>query len=221
VTTPIIEVESATPETKLTWSVPSLENPELGYPAVPALQPNSEYTVCLTLFNAFGSQVGPEVHFPTLSTLPAIQSESVVSRGVAGMELEAMINPFLQETTYFFEYATSEAALEHGKGTVIHGSTGLLQTRKLEELKKREERLKVEEEKGLVPPRNRTRSTTTPRSPKTNRPRSKAHPPMARSSPTACRSSPPKRRKTSPAPRRRSRGASTQKALPSPTTSRT
>jgi len=37
------------------------------------------------------------------------RQQTGVNRGVAGMELEAMINPNYQETTYFFEYVNSEA----------------------------------------------------------------------------------------------------------------
>jgi hypothetical protein len=123
--TPTSEVKSGTPETTLTSSVPSSEDPSL-------LHPNTEYTVCLVLSNASGSsgayQAGNPVSFTTPTALPVITPGSLTATGagVAGIRLEAKIDPYLQETTYSFEYATSQAALEDNEGTRVDGATALL-----------------------------------------------------------------------------------------------
>jgi hypothetical protein len=124
-TTPTIELQSSVHEPALTWSVPSAEEPEHGYPAAPALQPNSEYTVCLVLSNAYGSQYGPAVHFTTTPAPPVITGESALNIGVSGIELGAMINPYLQETSYYYELATSRETLEKHEGEHVAGAAPL------------------------------------------------------------------------------------------------
>jgi hypothetical protein len=123
--TPTVEVKSATPNVAETWSVPSAENSELGWPSAPPLYPNKEYTVCFVTSNAYGSQVGSPVHFMTPPAPPTIDSEAATGMGAAGLVLEAKINPNLQETGYFFEYATEEALLGTPGATKIAGEKPL------------------------------------------------------------------------------------------------
>jgi hypothetical protein len=80
------------------------------------LQPNHEYTVCLVSANSFGSvedSASPAVTFKTLPAPPKIESESTSeptsSGSTSGAKLEAQVNPNNQETTYRFEYSTTEA----------------------------------------------------------------------------------------------------------------
>jgi phosphodiesterase/alkaline phosphatase D-like protein len=123
--TPTIEVGSGESEVAEAWGVPSAEEPALGWPAAPPLKPNMEYTVCFVTSNVYGSQVGSSVHFPTPPAPPAIDGESASGQGPAGMTLEARIDPNLQETTYSFEYATSEAAFGEGTATKVAGEKPL------------------------------------------------------------------------------------------------
>jgi phosphodiesterase/alkaline phosphatase D-like protein len=120
--TPTVEVRSTTSEAALMWEVPRPAQPELGIPGTLPLTPDENYTVCLVLVNQYGSQVGPAQHFRTPPLAPAITSETAVGEGLLGVALQAVINPNLQETTYFFETASSQAALEAGEGTKIEGA---------------------------------------------------------------------------------------------------
>jgi hypothetical protein len=88
------------------------------------LQPNAEYTVCFVASNASGSAEGAPVHFTTAAVPPRIVSVASSAPSPTGVTLEAVINPNNQATTYFFEYATSEAALLKGEG--VKGATGTL-----------------------------------------------------------------------------------------------
>jgi hypothetical protein len=85
--------------------------------------------------------------------LPLLADEKVFDLTSTSAILEATINPIFQPTKYAFEYSTSKALLEEGKGTVIEGATGFYQQQKASELQKLEERLtkeeKEREEQGL------------------------------------------------------------------------
>jgi phosphodiesterase/alkaline phosphatase D-like protein len=86
------------------------------------LQPDHEYSVCLVSSNEFGSEVdGVPVYFKTLAVPPTVALESESVSGVTSLEAAfgATIDPKGEETTYTFEYATSEAALLGGTGTKV------------------------------------------------------------------------------------------------------
>jgi hypothetical protein len=110
---------------------------------------SASYYYRVTATNTLGT-VRSEVYAYT--KLPIIAQENVHEKTSTAALLEATVEPDFIETTYAFEYAETEAALNNGEGIVIHGVTGFLQSNKLEELKRREEQLKKEEEDGLVAP---------------------------------------------------------------------
>jgi hypothetical protein len=87
-----------------------------------SLEPNTEYAVCLAMRNAAEElRVGNAVPFTTKAAPPAILSESAT--GVKGEEatLNAQIDPNNQETTYSFEYASTEVAIGTLGATTVAG----------------------------------------------------------------------------------------------------
>ena len=78
--------------------------------AITALEPNTQYTYCLSASDAEEqTEVGSPVPFTTHAEAPAIDSESTASESVTPFDaaLEAQINPENEVTTYHFEYGTS------------------------------------------------------------------------------------------------------------------
>ncbi|MFI4972069.1 MAG: hypothetical protein ACHP7H_05275, partial [Hyphomicrobiales bacterium] len=78
------------------------------------LQPSASYSVCLVSSNAFGSEVDPavpQVQFKTPAAAPTIEggSEKVSAPTPFEATLEAQVNPENQQTTYSFQYSTTEA----------------------------------------------------------------------------------------------------------------
>lgn len=88
------------------------------------LQPAATYTVCLVVSNASGSSVAAPVSFTTEPAPPKIDGQTAVLTP-SGITLEAQVNPNNLETSFAFEYATSEALLLEGKGTQFPGATTL------------------------------------------------------------------------------------------------
>jgi hypothetical protein len=85
------------------------------------LLPGTLYTVCLVSSNAFGSEQGPAVTFTTFAVAPSIESESAVDVTAESASLQAQIDPRGAQTTYHFEYGTSEA---YGQSTGESASIG-------------------------------------------------------------------------------------------------
>jgi phosphodiesterase/alkaline phosphatase D-like protein len=111
--TPMEDAGTGSTAVMVAWGVPN---------EAPPLYPNTEYTVCLVTSNAYGSQLGSPEHFTTTSAAPTVGSESIDSEGPAGIVVEAKIDPNLQETTYFAEYATTEASLGTPAATKVPGT---------------------------------------------------------------------------------------------------
>ncbi len=90
------------------------------------LEPAAKYTYCLVAVNGFGYTHGSEMPFETSKAPPLVVSESV-AMPVKATEatLEARINPEKQETTYTFEYSSSETEVLAGKGTKLAGAGSL------------------------------------------------------------------------------------------------
>jgi hypothetical protein len=86
------------------------------------LEPSRRYTFCLTVKHEAEMASGLPVSFETLGMTPMIASEGASSVTATDAKLEAKVNPENQETTYHFEYATTEATVLEGKGTVLAGS---------------------------------------------------------------------------------------------------
>ncbi len=86
------------------------------------LQPGHEYTVCFVTSNQYGAAEGPPVHFTTAPAPPRVFGEATSSLTSTTATLEGLINPNNQETTYAFEYASSETLLSEHKGTVLPGA---------------------------------------------------------------------------------------------------
>ena len=78
--------------------------------ATVALQPHEEYVFCLVA-DKYGSTPGDEVPLTTPGEKPDVISESVANLFNMEGEFTAVINPEREETTYVFEYATTEAAI--------------------------------------------------------------------------------------------------------------
>jgi hypothetical protein len=86
------------------------------------LEAHTEYTVCLLARNEAGEEtVGPAVTFKTLPVPLTITSESVEYVEASAVTLRAEIMPGGSETTYRFEYGTSDA---YGQSTPESGSIG-------------------------------------------------------------------------------------------------
>lgn len=88
---------------------------------VTGLLPHTTYTVCFVTSNAFGSETGPPVTFTTLVALPTIESEFVTELTASSATLGAQINPGGAETTYRFQYGTTES---YGQSTPSSPSIG-------------------------------------------------------------------------------------------------
>ncbi len=89
--------------------------------AVTELQPNATYTACLLASNTSGSQQAASVPFKTLALPPAIKeaSESAAFITSTAATLEAQVNPNNEASSVLFEFATSKAVIEEGKGTRV------------------------------------------------------------------------------------------------------
>jgi hypothetical protein len=85
---------------------------------VSALQPNATYSACLIASNTFGSEQAASLPFKTLPAPPVIEaaSESATELSDTAATLHAKVNPNNQATTVFFEFATTKALIEEGKG---------------------------------------------------------------------------------------------------------
>lgn len=78
--------------------------------AVSGLLPNRQYTVCVLARNNAGeTALGQPVTFKTLLAPPAVAEAWVTDVASGSATLNAQINPEGTETTYRFEYGTSEA----------------------------------------------------------------------------------------------------------------
>jgi len=103
---------------------PPLEGTPLGGEKEPVqgkikgLLPGTEYTFCLLAKNDPGEEaLSAPVTFTTVAELPAIESESVVNVAAESASLQAQVNPDGADTTYHFEYDTSE----YKEGEAPHG----------------------------------------------------------------------------------------------------
>jgi hypothetical protein len=90
---------------------------------VTGLQPDKHYTFCLVAANGGGeSAQGSEVSLPTPALAPTISGESATAVKATEATLHAEINPNNDNTKYFFEYASSEAALGTVGATKVEGA---------------------------------------------------------------------------------------------------
>ncbi len=90
------------------------------------LSPATTYHYRVVAKNASGSTEGGEQEFTTLALeAPIFASEEATEVTTTDAKLSARLNPDAQETTYSFEYSTSEAVLLEGKGTSIPGEGAL------------------------------------------------------------------------------------------------
>ncbi len=89
---------------------PGLASKEPESQPVSGLAPDTTYTYCLLARNiADETAVSAPVTFTTSRAQPAIAGESVTNVEATAATLEAQIDPAGEETTYHFEYGTSEA----------------------------------------------------------------------------------------------------------------
>ncbi len=88
------------------------------------LEPHRKYKFCLVADNEAGETTpsGNEVAFETLAAKPEVSGESVTGLDTSEPQLQARINPENEETSYQFEYSTSEEKLLNDEGTVIAGA---------------------------------------------------------------------------------------------------
>jgi hypothetical protein len=110
------------------------------------------YYYRVTATNSLGTVRSPVYAY---TKLPIVAQQHVYEKTSTTALLEATVEPDFSETAYMFEYAETEAALNNGEGTVIHGTLGFFQRKKLEELQKLEEKLEKEEkeeQEGKLPP---------------------------------------------------------------------
>jgi NHL repeat len=77
---------------------------------VTGLEPSAQYTFCFVSENAFGPTLGPPERFTTAPAPPQVDGESASGATSTSATLEAQVNPNNQETTYSFEYSTTETA---------------------------------------------------------------------------------------------------------------
>jgi hypothetical protein len=111
------EDEKATPATAATGA-----QGETVQVPVSELLPGTTYTLCLLAKNDAGEEaLGAPATFTTLTVAPAIESESAVGVTAESASLQAQVNPGGAETTYHFEYGTSEA---YGQSTPESSSIG-------------------------------------------------------------------------------------------------
>jgi hypothetical protein len=97
---------------------------------VSGLQPGVSYAVCLVSSNGFGSEVDPAtpvVSFTTPPAAPKVDGEGPASVTPFEGAFEAQINPNGLETSYSFEYSTTESLLGKLTGTIttLNGTTPL------------------------------------------------------------------------------------------------
>jgi phosphodiesterase/alkaline phosphatase D-like protein/sugar lactone lactonase YvrE len=85
------------------------------------LQPHKTYHYALAASNGDGVNYGADQTLTTLDEAPKVANESVSAESVKAT-FGATINPNNEETTYEFEYATTEAALLGGTGTKVAGT---------------------------------------------------------------------------------------------------
>jgi len=93
---------------------------------VTGLTSKTPYYFRVIATNATGKTTGTITKFETSATKPpAVEGEIVESGSITSnnAKLEAAIRPNYQETTYKFEYATSEAALLKGEGVAVSGGS--------------------------------------------------------------------------------------------------
>jgi hypothetical protein len=90
---------------------------------VSELQPNKEYTFCLVARNEAGEEApGNQLSFKTEPAPPKLEGEYTSAVSGTQAMLDARVNPNNENTTYFFEYATSEAAIGTSGATKVEGS---------------------------------------------------------------------------------------------------
>ena len=117
--------DEATPVAAATGASPEPVEAE-----VKVLLPGTNYTFCLHTENAAGeTALGAPVTFTTLPGPPEIVTESAADVESSGATLQAEIIPDGAETTYHFEYGTTEA---YGRETPAEPVEGLLGTRVVE-----------------------------------------------------------------------------------------
>jgi hypothetical protein len=93
---------------------------------IEGLEPATTYHFRVVVANATGSTEGADSEFTTLTLeKPIVDSESVSSITTEGATLEAQVNPNYQETSFQFEYSTSQAAVENHEGTAVPGEFSL------------------------------------------------------------------------------------------------
>jgi hypothetical protein len=99
---------------------------EQGVVNAAGLEPETTYHFRVIAVNAAHEKtVGADHEFTTLTLeKPIVVASSEKTETVTPFEatLEAQVNPNYQETTYFFEYATSKAAIEAKAGTPVIGA---------------------------------------------------------------------------------------------------
>ena len=117
--------DKATPAAAATGASPEAVEAE-----IKGLLPGANYTFCLHTENAAGeTALGEPVTFTTLPAAPVIASESASDVESSGATLLAEVLPDGAETTYHFEYGTTEA---YGHETPDEPVEGLLGTRLVE-----------------------------------------------------------------------------------------
>ncbi len=75
--------------------------------SVSGLEPSAEYTFCMVATNEFGSTQGAPKSFKTGGVPPAAETEGVTKITHDSAALQGEVDPFNQETEYFFEYSTN------------------------------------------------------------------------------------------------------------------
>jgi hypothetical protein len=89
------------------------------------LEPGTQYTFCLLARNtAEEVSVGPAVTFTTSTEAPKIDSEYATEVTASSATLGAEVNPGGEETTYHFEYGTTEAYDQSTPESSSIGSNG-------------------------------------------------------------------------------------------------
>jgi hypothetical protein len=96
---------------------------EVATAEVTGLLPGMQYTFCLLAHNAAEEPSAPStpITFTTPAVLPAIESEFVTELTASSATLGAQINPGGAETTYHFQYGTTES---YGQSTPSSPSIG-------------------------------------------------------------------------------------------------
>jgi hypothetical protein len=87
------------------------------------LEPDKTYEFCLIATNSSGeATAGPQLSFTTLPLKPSVDGQSSSNVTSTDAQLEALVNPNNQETTYRFLYATNQALTG---ATNVPGSSAL------------------------------------------------------------------------------------------------